>query len=157
MLAIARANLDRAGLNRVPVRQGDIYLLPVPAGQYDLVTLHQVLHYLADPAGAIRQAARALAPGGRLLIADFAPHDLEFLREQHQHVRLGFSHAQIGDWLAAAGLDVVEAVDLAPEPDDGDKKAGGKIARTPKLTVTLWLARDPRIQIAGNASAREKV
>lgn len=136
MLAVARANLDAAGLSRVQVRQGDIYLLPTPANHFDLVTLHQVLHFLDDPAAAVREAARALAPGGRLLIADFAPHELEFLRDEHQHRRLGFSHEQISGWLADCGLEVEKIVDLAPE-------AGGK------LTVTLWLARDRRMLMAG--------
>jgi len=154
MLAMARANLDRAGLSRVQVRQGDIYLLPVPAGQYDLVSLHQVLHYLADPAGAIRQAARALAPGGRLLIVDFAPHEMEFLRERHQHIRLGFGHAQVGEWLSAAGLDLVETIDITPKSESGHK-SGGESTGAPKLTVTLWLARDPRVEIAGDETQRE--
>ena len=140
MLQVARANLDAAGLSRVQVRQGDIYMLPTPAGQFDFVTLHQVLHYLDDPLAAIREAARALSPGGRLLIADFAPHALEFLRDEHQHVRLGFSHEQMADWIAQAGLELVEARDIAPEGAAG------------KLTVTLWLARDPRLLIAAGES-----
>ena len=138
MLDVARANLDRAGLSRVQVRQGDIFLLPTPAGHFDLITLHQVLHYLDDPAAAIREAARALAPGGRLLIADFAPHELEFLREEHSHLRLGFSHAQLSEWLEAAGLEVDRIVDLKPDSASGDQK----------VTVTLCLARDPRLEIA---------
>lgn len=141
MLAVARANLDRAGLSRVQVRQGDIYLLPTPAGQFDFVTLHQVLHYLDDPAAAIREAAHALAPGGRLLIADFAPHDLEFLREEHNHLRLGFSHDQLCEWLEAAGLEVDRIIDLKPGPAGAGRK----------LTVTLCLARDPRMLVAGAA------
>lgn len=135
MLSVARSNLDRAGLSRVQVRQGDIYLLPTPADHFDLVSLHQVLHFLGDPAAAIREAARALAPGGRLLIADFAPHELEFLREEHLHRRLGFSHEQVGAWLGEAGLEVGRIVDLAPQK-------GGK------LTVTLWLAHDKRMLMA---------
>lgn len=139
MLSVARANLDRAGLARVQVRQGDIYLLPTPSGSFDLVALHQVLHYLDDPAAAIREAARALAPGGRLLIADFAPHELEFLRAEHSHLRLGFSHSQLREWLEAAGLEVDNIVDLKPESEGAGK-----------LTVTLWLARDPRMLVANN-------
>ncbi|MEC9344509.1 MAG: metalloregulator ArsR/SmtB family transcription factor [Pseudomonadota bacterium] len=145
MLAVARANLDEAGLTRVQIRQGDIFLLPTPAGHFDFVTLHQVLHYLEDPAAAIREAARALAPGGRLLIADFAPHELEFLREEHNHLRLGFSHAQLAEWLEAAGLEVDRMVDLEPESAGGEQK----------LTVTLCLARDPRMLVAGTRSTTE--
>jgi ubiquinone/menaquinone biosynthesis C-methylase UbiE/DNA-binding transcriptional ArsR family regulator len=138
MLAIARANLDRAGLSKAQVRQGDIFLLPTQANGFDFVTIHQVLHFLDDPAAAIREAARALGPGGRLLIVDFAPHRLEFLRDEHRHVRLGFSHEQLTDWLEDAGLEVEAIRDLAPP-------AGGA-----KLTVTLCLARDPRLLIAGD-------
>ena len=66
-----------------------------------------MLHYLGDPAAAVAEAARLVAPGGRLLIVDFAPHELECLREEHQHRRLGFADEEIGRWLAEAGLDAV--------------------------------------------------
>jgi len=63
----------------------DIFATGLAAGSADLVTVHQVLHYLGDPAAAVAEASRLVAPSGRLLIVDFAPHDLEYLREQHQH------------------------------------------------------------------------
>jgi ArsR family transcriptional regulator len=90
MLNIARANVTRAGLERVELRHGDIFATRLPAASADLVLVHQVLHYLADPAAAVAEAARLVMPGGRLLIVDFAPHQLEQLREEHQHRRLGF-------------------------------------------------------------------
>src|SRR5690606_29537536 len=71
MLAVARANLDLADVVNAQVRQGDIYALPVERDSYDLVTIHQVLHFLDDPQAAIREAARGLRPNGRLLIVDF--------------------------------------------------------------------------------------
>ncbi len=80
MLAVARANLERAGIASAQVRQGDVYSLTMAADRFDLVTIHQVLHFLDDPGRAVGEAARMLRPGGRLLIVDFAPHDLEFLR-----------------------------------------------------------------------------
>src|ERR1700758_1809626 len=91
MLALARARLDRAELRQCSVRQGDIYDLALPRDSFDVVIVHQVLHYLDDGARAIREAARVLRPQGRLLVIDFAPHDLEFLREEHAHLRLGFA------------------------------------------------------------------
>ena len=66
MLAIARANFDRASLTNVQVRHGDIYAPPVDRESFDLITIHQVLHYLDDPARAIAEAARLLRPAGRL-------------------------------------------------------------------------------------------
>lgn len=148
MLAIARTNLDAAGLSRVQVRQGDIFVLPTPAHHFDLVTLHQVLHFLDDPAAAIREAARSLAPSGKLLIIDFAPHDLDFLREENLHRRLGFSHEQISNWLEDAQLEVVDIVDLKPDQDSSEDSSPDNR----KMTVTLWLARDPRILVAENTS-----
>ena len=91
MLALARARLDRAGLKHCSVRHGDIYDLALPRDSFDAVIIHQVLHFLDDSPRAIREAARVLRPGGRLLVVDFAPHDLEFLREDHAHRRLGFA------------------------------------------------------------------
>jgi len=139
MLALARARLDRAGLKHCSVRHGDIYDLALPRDSFDVVIIHQVLHFLDDSARAIAEAARVLRPGGRLLVVDFAPHDLEFLREEHAHRRLGFSAETVTQWLEAAGLDVLRQETLPPGPQ-------GKIA------VSLWLARDPRIVLAVPAS-----
>jgi len=137
MLAVARAKLDAAGLAHAQVRQGDIFNLPLPPGGSDLVVLHQVLHYLDDPALAVREAARMLAPGGRMLIVDFAPHHLEFLRTEHAHRRLGLDRRLVADWLETAGLEVGRIEDL---------RAGEEAGET--LTVTLWLAMDTRLPVA---------
>ncbi len=91
-----------------------------------------MLHFLDDPAAAIAEASRLLAPGGKLLVVDFAPHELEFLREQSAHRRLGFAQDQIKRWLQESGLDVERSRDLAPRSAGGDK-----------LTVSLWLATKP--------------
>ena len=130
MLTVARSRLDDANLSRVQTRQGDLYILPTPSNSFDLVTIHQVLHYLDDPQGAIFEASKALIAGGRLLIADFAPHELEFLRENHAHIRLGFSEEQMRDWLGEAGLKLTSVKHLKP------KNTQAKDA----LTVSLWLA-----------------
>jgi ubiquinone/menaquinone biosynthesis C-methylase UbiE/DNA-binding transcriptional ArsR family regulator len=142
MLALARARLDRAGLRHCSVRQGDIYDLALPKDSFDAVVIHQVLHFLDDGARAIHEAARVLRPAGRLLVVDFAPHDLEFLRDEHAHRRLGFAPETVTQWMKAAGLDVMLQRSLAPEP-----------ASEGKIAVSLWLGRDPRITLA--APARE--
>jgi ubiquinone/menaquinone biosynthesis C-methylase UbiE len=134
MLAVARGRLEETGLNNVQLRQGDMYALPIERNSADLAIMHQVLHYLDDPARAIREAARILAPGGRLLVVDFAPHHEEALRDKHAHRRLGFSNEEISGLLAQAGLEPVLLRELAPSSSD-----------SAKLTVSLWLARDPRM------------
>src|SRR5487761_1294313 len=124
MLAVARVNLERAGAGNCSIRQGDMYQLPLPGSSFDAVVIHQVLHYAEEPARAIAEAARVLRPGGRLVVADFAPRELEFLRAEHAHRRLGFADGEITLWCRAAGLE--------PEP----------VRRLPgdPLTVSLWPA-----------------
>jgi len=139
MLGYARMKLERAGLAQAQARHGDLYNVPLPDGAADAVILHQVLHFLDDPAAAIAEAARLLQPGGKLLVVDFAPHELEFLREQSAHRRLGFAPGQIKRWLQAAGLKVESQRDLAPS----------ETACAEKLTVSLWLGLKP-------AAARDK-
>jgi ubiquinone/menaquinone biosynthesis C-methylase UbiE len=139
MLALARARLDRSGLRQCSVRQGDIYDLALPRDSFDVVIVHQVLHYLDDGARALREAARVLRPQGRLLVIDFAPHEHEFLREEHAHRRLGFAEETVSQWLEQAGLDVISHHSVPP-----DAGCEGEIA------VSLWLARDPRLAIAGS-------
>lgn len=145
MLAVARANLDKAGVANAQVRQGDIFSPPVERDAFDLVTIHQVLHFLDDPARAILEASRLLRPAGRLVIVDFAPHGLEYLRVEHAHARLGFSDRQMADWLGEAGLDLEETQEFEPR---GSTKAG--------LTVKLWLGRDRRLLIADPARDSEQ-
>ncbi|MDQ0320968.1 ArsR family transcriptional regulator [Pararhizobium capsulatum DSM 1112] len=142
MLAVARANLDRSGTSKATIRHGDIFNLPLDGQFFDLVTIHQVLHFLEQPEAAITEAARMLAPGGRLVIIDLAPHTLEHLRDEHAHVRLGFSHGTMAEWLERAGLSVEKAVDLEPESDR-------------QLTVTIWLARDRRVATPSAGEGRD--
>ncbi len=129
MLNIARANVTRAGLEKVELRHGDIFATRLPKHSADLVLVHQVLHYLADPAAAVAEAARLVMPGGRLLIVDFAPHQLEHLRVDHQHRRLGFPDQEMQDWLSEAGLTPSAPIALPPDTDG--------------LTVSIWTAGRP--------------
>ncbi len=130
MLAVARARLEAAGLKHAQARAGDVYDLPFEDGQADFVTMHQVLHFLDDPGAALAEISRVMAPGGRLLLADFAPHELEFLREEHAHRRLGIARDAMNRWLRKAGLREARHVYLEPPAGRG---AQG-------LTVSLWLA-----------------
>ncbi|MGZ8364513.1 MAG: ArsR/SmtB family transcription factor [Caulobacteraceae bacterium] len=127
MLNVARAQVERAGLEAWELRQGDIFSTRLPAQCADLVIAHQVLHFLTDPAAAVTEAGRLVAPGGRLVIVDFAPHALEQLRESHQHRRLGFTDGEMARWLGSAGLDQPRIITLQPRDPGG-------------LTVKVWAA-----------------
>jgi len=135
MLAIARERLANASAAHCQVRRGDVYRLPFADSDtnagFDAVVFHQVLHYLDDPQAALREAIRVAKPGARILIADFAPHELEFLREEHAHRRLGFSDREVQSWFKAAGLKPLALESLAP-PSGAEA-----------LTVQLWLAETP--------------
>ncbi|OLF73911.1 ArsR family transcriptional regulator [Maricaulis sp. W15] len=129
MLNVARLNLERAGLKHCSVRHADVGALPFDSAVADLVTVHQVLHYLEDPALAVDECARVLKPGGNLLIVDFAPHQLETLREDHFHRRLGFADEEMADLIGHAGLELAHQSALHPDEPSG------------QLTMKIWIAR----------------
>jgi len=128
MLNIARREVSEAGLLGFELRHGDIFATGLKDRSSDLVVIHRVLHYLNDPAAAVAEAARLVSADGRLLIVDFASHKLEYLRQAHQHRRLGFSDEEIIRWCSEAGLSDVTVQTLPPQRDEG-------------LTVKIWLAR----------------
>jgi ubiquinone/menaquinone biosynthesis C-methylase UbiE/DNA-binding transcriptional ArsR family regulator len=130
MLNIARAKTHEAGLTGIEFRHGDIAQTRLNNQSADLILIHQVLHFLADPAQALIEASRLLKPSGRLLIVDFAPHRLELMREQYQHRRLGISEDDISLWQAQAGLKCHKTLSLPPLNESG-------------LTVRIWLMIKP--------------
>ena len=130
MLVLARAALSEAQLSHASVRQGDLRRPPFEAASFDVAVMHHVLHLLDDPAGAIVDAARLLRAGGRLLVVDFAPHELEFLRERHGHRHLGIADEQMRAWSSTAGLEIEREQALRAPKQAGEQ-----------LTVRLWLLR----------------
>ncbi|MEZ5939279.1 MAG: metalloregulator ArsR/SmtB family transcription factor [Hyphomonadaceae bacterium] len=146
MLTVARSNIESAGLANASVRHGDATAAPLADASVDLVILHQVLHFLDDPGRAMVEAARVLRPGGRLVVVDFAPHDLEYLRTEHAHRRLGLSDKEVAAWCARAGLDQNGEIVLGqPEGQEG-------------LSVKVWSAARPAAALASEpgAAASEK-
>lgn len=137
MLTVARANLEQAGVRNGGVRFGDVTATPFEDSSADLVIVHQVLHYLDTPGDAIAEAARVLMPGGTLLVIDFAPHDLEFLRADHGHRRLGVRHDALTEWASQAGLKLEPPRSFDP-PQPG----------APGLTVNIWRAMKPAVSKA---------
>jgi len=125
MLRLARGKLTVGGNQAAEVRQADMRALPFDDGHFDTVALHHVLHFADDPAAVIAEAARTVAPGGKLLIADYAPHAREELRSRYQHLRLGFEDDAVLGWLGTSGL----------KPHLLSRHPG------PELSVTIWEGR----------------
>lgn len=137
MLGLARARLQDHPVERWELVQGDFSSLPFPAASFDTVTLHQVLHYAANPALPLAEAGRVCRPGGRIAIVDLAAHEREELRERHAHTRLGFSDEQMLGWLSASGFAAQAPLVL---PGRG-------------LTTKIWIA--TRQPAASTPSAKE--
>ncbi|MEM7567582.1 MAG: metalloregulator ArsR/SmtB family transcription factor [Pseudomonadota bacterium] len=130
MLRFARTRIDK-DLRHARVRRADARAIDplspdeMPEAGFDAVVIHQVLRHIDRPARVLSEAARLMAPEGVLLLVDFAPHDLTFLKAEHQHQRLGLSDREVEAWADEAGLDIADAQKLEPDP-------GGRI------TVVLW-------------------
>lgn len=133
MLNLARSRLDKNGLTNCSVRHGSVYASDIAMGTVDVAILHHVLHFLDEPGQAIAETARTLRAGGQLFIVDFAPHELEELRTDHAHRRLGYARPEIDAWCRAAGLTVNKTTDLAPAQNTS----------TDILVTTLWSATKP--------------
>jgi ubiquinone/menaquinone biosynthesis C-methylase UbiE len=119
-LGPGRSKLQVAGATNASVRHGDATASPYPDSSANLVIIHQVLHFLDDPARALNEAARVLKPGGRLIVVEFAPHTLEHLRAEHAHRHLGVSEADMARWAERAGLTVKAAKTFrAPNGEKG--------------------------------------
>ena len=145
MLRVARAKLQHLPAVQIDLVQGDFADLPFDAGHFDTVLLHQVLHFAADPAQALAEAARVTRPSGRIAIVDFAAHDREELRTRQQHARLGFSDRQMATLLRASGFSASDPVALE----------GGEIV------VKIWIgqrraALKPQIMPSSNSTSAQK-
>jgi ubiquinone/menaquinone biosynthesis C-methylase UbiE len=104
MLALARSRLSGPGFAHCGVRLADMYRLPLPDRSFDTVVLQMVLHHAEDPAGAVLEATRVLAPGGRLLVIDLAEHDRIDLTGKLAHRWRGFSDEKINQMFTAADV-----------------------------------------------------
>ena len=112
MLALARVRLARPEFSHVSVRLADMYALPLRDAAFDIVLLQMVLHYAEEPAKAVAEARRVLAPGGTAIVVDLAPHDRVELRERMGHRALGFSEPAMAGLLREGGLHPMQVVSV---------------------------------------------
>ncbi|NDI01819.1 MAG: methyltransferase domain-containing protein [Actinobacteria bacterium] len=133
MLRVARATLDSAGIHRAELRHADLFAPLNRTDRFDLVIVHQVLHYLDNPDRAIEAITRLASNGGTVAIVDLMAHENEILRMEHAHRRLGFDNQQIVTWCRNAGLNVRHH-QVAEEPESA------------RLSVGIWLAQKGRDQ-----------
>lgn len=114
MLQAASRRVGGAG--NVDLRRGDLESLPIDDARLDIALVTLVLHHVAHPAAALKEVARVLKPGGRLVLVDMLPHDRDAYRQQMGHVWLGFSEELLIGWLTDAGFTDCRLVPLAPDP-----------------------------------------
>lgn len=115
MLAAARSRLEPFA--NVEVKQGELELLPLGEDDLDVAALVLVLPYVPDPGRVLGEAARAVRPGGRILVMDLLPHDRTDWEHTMGHLWRGFGPGQMLGWINGAGLREARYVALPPDPE----------------------------------------
>ncbi len=114
MLGLVEEKARAQGVSeRIECREGLLEKLELDPGGFDAVFLSQALHHASNPEAVVHAAARALAPGGQLIVLDLARHEHEWTREQWADQWLGFDPIELRDWLVGAGLEPL-AADILP-------------------------------------------
>lgn len=107
MLRVAGENIRQAGVHNITLRQGTADRLPLKDGQVERVFSNMLLHHTIDPAEAVVEMARALAPDGLLVLTDLDKHDEQWMRSEMADLWLGFDRDELEAWMGAAGLSEV--------------------------------------------------
>jgi SAM-dependent methyltransferase len=123
MLEAARARIEEAGVAGIELRAGDASALPLDDGELDAAFAHMVLQYLAAPGEAVREMARVVRPGGRVVAADFTSHERAWMREELGVLRLGFARDEVEGFFAGAGLERFAFEELPPAARGADLPA----------------------------------
>jgi ubiquinone/menaquinone biosynthesis C-methylase UbiE len=145
MIEAARRNL--AAFTNVTYHVTDGGALPMEDASVDAVLANMYLHHCPDPAAAIREMARILRPGGRLVITDMDRHTHEWLRAEMADEWLGFDRAEVKGWLRAAGL-----VNVLADCSDQSCCAASQAAPADRAEISVFVATGTR-RVAGTREA----
>jgi len=115
-------------------RVGNAEHLPLPDSTVNCVLANMLLHHVEHPAVAIREMARVLRPGGRVVITDLDEHAFEFLRREHQDRWMGFRRPDVTAWFSAAGLGQVSVGDI------GQSCCASSNCGTQHAAISIFLA-----------------
>jgi len=117
MIEVGREEARRNNVANIDFRLGDMEDLPIDSARVDLVFFSQSLHHALHPGRALQEAARILAPGGRVIILDLTRHRFEEARDLYADEWLGFAEAELESLLQKAGFTQIETsiVDKDPE------------------------------------------
>jgi SAM-dependent methyltransferase len=118
MLEAAREKIAKSGLEGIELREGDAAALPLADGSVEAAFAHVVLQYLPSPADAVAEMARVVRPGGVVVVADFLPHEHEWMRHELGVVWLGFDPDEVRGWFEASNL-----VDFELETVEGHSRS----------------------------------
>jgi len=106
-LAAAKRRVNGDGVVFEP---GEVDALPLKAGSMDAVFFSMVLHHVPEVGEALEEARRVLRPGGRLVVADLAPHHEEVMRDKMGDLRLGFDPETLAQAVRDAGFEAVRGL-----------------------------------------------
>jgi len=114
MLEAARGKLAdaeaTAGAPRgqIEFRRGEADDMPIGSDEMDAAFAHMVLHSVASPGDVVREMARVVKPGGRLVVVDFVSHTQQWMQQELGVVWMGFEQSEVERWFVEAGVEAIE-------------------------------------------------
>jgi SAM-dependent methyltransferase len=143
MLEKARARMPGADF-----RDGDLTRLPLADASFDLAVCSLALTHLPDVAPAVRELARIVRPGGRVVLSDHHPTMLTlggtafFFGADGSAGNIQSYHHPHSSYLAAfrtSGLEVVDCVEPRVEPVDLAAISGGMLSLAEAAFQAAWV------------------